>query len=105
MTKRGVPVKGQLRSHKMFAKSLEKYISVVDAAKIYSTSAWNGPAEVKMNHQKRPRFSLRSYLIWSLRQDLPKLQLILRFSWLLLYSFIAFLAIVRETRCGREGFG
>ena len=47
MTKRGVPVKAQLRSHKLFAKSIEKYISVVDAAKIYSTNAWNGPAEVK----------------------------------------------------------
>ena len=47
MTRRGVPVKGQLRSHKLFAKSLKKYIEMVDAAKIYSTSAWNGPAEVK----------------------------------------------------------
>lgn len=45
-TKRGVPVKGQLRSHKLFAKSLEKYISLVDAAKIFTTSAWNGPAEL-----------------------------------------------------------
>jgi len=52
VTKRGVPVKGQLRSHKMFAKSVEKYISVVDSAKIYSTSAWNGPAEVKFNLTK-----------------------------------------------------
>lgn len=56
MTKRGVPVKGQLRSHKMFAKSIEKYISVVDAAKIYSTSAWNGPAEVKMITKNRLDF-------------------------------------------------
>lgn len=55
MTKRGVPVKGQLRSHKMFAKSLEKYISVVDAAKIYSTSAWNGPAEVEFFELSRLR--------------------------------------------------
>ncbi|KAG0585552.1 hypothetical protein KC19_2G020400 [Ceratodon purpureus] len=47
VTRRGVPVKGQLRSHKLFAKSLKKYIEMVDAAKIYSTSAWNGPAEVK----------------------------------------------------------
>ena len=39
-------MKGQLRSHKMFAKSAEKYMSLVDSAKIYSTSAWNGPAEV-----------------------------------------------------------
>jgi hypothetical protein len=46
VTKRGVPVKGQLRSHKLFAKSIEKYISMVDLAKIYSTSAWNGPAEL-----------------------------------------------------------
>lgn len=52
MTKRGVLVQGQLRSHKLFAKSIEKYIEVVDAAKIYSTSAWNGPAEVKKYHQR-----------------------------------------------------
>jgi len=45
-TKRGVPVKGQLRSHKMFAESAEKYLSMVDAAKVFSTSAWNGPAEL-----------------------------------------------------------
>lgn len=38
--------KGQLRSHKMFAESAEKYMSMVDAAKIFSTSAWNGPAEL-----------------------------------------------------------
>jgi hypothetical protein len=52
VTKRGVPVKGQLRSHKLFAKSIEEYISMVDLAKIYSTSAWNGPAEVKQILQR-----------------------------------------------------
>ncbi|KAG0599065.1 hypothetical protein M758_12G124900 [Ceratodon purpureus] len=45
-TNRGVLLEFLLRSHKMFVKSLEKYISMVDAAKIFSTSAWNGPAEL-----------------------------------------------------------
>lgn len=51
-------MKGQLRSHKMFATSCEKYMSMVDAAKIFSTSAWNGPAEVMIIY-KRSAFFLR----------------------------------------------
>ncbi|KAJ7545143.1 hypothetical protein O6H91_09G109100 [Diphasiastrum complanatum] len=40
-TKRSVPIEGQLRSHKMFASSLEKYCQLVDNVKMYSTS-WTG---------------------------------------------------------------
>lgn len=47
-TKRAVPVKGQLKSHKMFSKSIDKYVSLVDTARIYSTSTWKGPAEVNV---------------------------------------------------------
>ncbi|KAJ7296361.1 hypothetical protein O6H91_Y128600 [Diphasiastrum complanatum] len=46
LTKRAVPVKGQLRSHKLFAESLEKYCELVDQVKIYSTSCIGGPAEL-----------------------------------------------------------
>ncbi len=46
LTKRGVPVKGQLWSHKLFAKSLDKYITLMDSVKIYSTSNMYGHPEV-----------------------------------------------------------
>ncbi|BFI10918.1 hypothetical protein MPTK1_3g18830 [Marchantia polymorpha subsp. ruderalis] len=46
ITKRGVPVKGQLRSHKLFAASLEKYCDLVDHVKIFSTSQMGGPGEL-----------------------------------------------------------
>lgn len=39
LTGRGVPIGGQLKSHKLFAKSLETYVDHVDHAKIFSTSA------------------------------------------------------------------
>jgi hypothetical protein len=32
----------------MFSKSIDKYVSMVDTARIYSTSKWKGPAEVKV---------------------------------------------------------
>ncbi|KAG0612607.1 hypothetical protein M758_6G041400 [Ceratodon purpureus] len=63
-TKRGVPVKGQLRSHKMFAQSAEKYMSMVDSAKIFSTTAWNGPAEliaVKDGREKKLLIDVDTY--------------------------------------------
>ncbi|KAG6557385.1 hypothetical protein Mapa_000654 [Marchantia paleacea] len=46
ITKRGVPVKGQLRSHKLFAASLEKYCDLVDHVKIFSTSQMGGPGQM-----------------------------------------------------------
>ncbi|CAM6046406.1 unnamed protein product [Sphagnum compactum] len=46
LTKRGVPIKGQLRSHKLFAKSLDKYIDLVDHVRIYSTTEMYGPAQM-----------------------------------------------------------
>ncbi|CAK9236682.1 unnamed protein product [Sphagnum troendelagicum] len=46
LTKRGVPVKGQLWSHKLFAKSLDKYITLMDSVKIYSTSNMYGHPEL-----------------------------------------------------------
>ncbi|XP_024528801.1 uncharacterized protein LOC9631455 [Selaginella moellendorffii] len=46
ITKRAVPIKGQLRSHKLFAGSLEKYCELVDNAKIYTTNKVGEPAEL-----------------------------------------------------------
>ncbi|KAL2633664.1 hypothetical protein R1flu_005143 [Riccia fluitans] len=46
ITKRGVPVKGQLRSHKLFAASLLKYCELVDHVKIFSTSEMGGPGQM-----------------------------------------------------------
>ncbi|CAK9197391.1 unnamed protein product, partial [Sphagnum troendelagicum] len=46
LTKRGVPIRGQLRSHKLFAKSLERYIEMVDHAKIFSTTEMYEPAQM-----------------------------------------------------------
>ncbi|KAL3694085.1 hypothetical protein R1sor_007736 [Riccia sorocarpa] len=46
ITRRGVPVKGQLRSHKLFASSLVKYCELVDHVKIFSTSEMGGPGQL-----------------------------------------------------------
>jgi hypothetical protein len=46
LTKRAVPIKGQLRSHKLFAKSLDKYIDLVDHVRIYSTTEMYRPAQM-----------------------------------------------------------
>jgi hypothetical protein len=54
LTKRAVPIKGQLRSHKLFAKSLDKYIDLVDHVRIYSTTEMYGPAQVHTHTQKSP---------------------------------------------------
>eukprot|EP00850_Spirogloea_muscicola_P014422 SM000103S09514 [mRNA] locus=s103:396998:399000:+ [translate_table: standard] len=46
LTGRGVPVKGQLRSHSLFAASVEHYCSLVDHATIYSTDSIGGPPQL-----------------------------------------------------------
>ncbi|EFJ31750.1 hypothetical protein SELMODRAFT_86594 [Selaginella moellendorffii] len=46
ITNRFVPIPAQLRSHKMFAASLERYCDAVDNARIYSTSRMGGLPEL-----------------------------------------------------------
>eukprot|EP00897_Mesotaenium_endlicherianum_P009991 jgi/Mesen1/901/ME001156S00135 len=43
LTRRGVPVGSQLRSHRLFATSIRYYCSIVDHATIYCTDAIGGP--------------------------------------------------------------
>ncbi|CAN6439484.1 unnamed protein product [Victoria cruziana] len=43
---RGVRVKSQLRSHRMFASALHRYCDLVDEAKLYSTNAIGGPPKL-----------------------------------------------------------
>ncbi|CAI5939664.1 unnamed protein product [Closterium sp. NIES-65] len=46
LTKRGVPVHEQLRSHKLFASSVEAYCDLVDVATLYSTNHMGGPPQL-----------------------------------------------------------
>ncbi|CAI7757625.1 unnamed protein product [Closterium sp. NIES-54] len=43
---RGVPVHEQLRSHKLFASSVEAYCDLVDVATLYSTNHMGGPPQL-----------------------------------------------------------
>lgn len=47
LTKRGVPVDAQLRSHMLFARSIEEYCELVDQATVYSTNSVGNPPQVK----------------------------------------------------------
>jgi hypothetical protein len=58
LTKRAVPIKGQLRSHKLFAKSLDKYIDLVDHVRIYSTTEMYRPAQVHTHTHTHTQKSL-----------------------------------------------
>ncbi|CAM6081855.1 unnamed protein product [Calypogeia fissa] len=74
ITKRGVPVRGQLRSHKLFTKSIEKYCELADHVKIYSTSKMGeGPELIALkdgNHKL-----LKDYEEFNLLKDLVTLNM------------------------------
>lgn len=49
MSRRGVRVKSQLKSHKRFAQAFMTYCNLVDNARLYCTNALEGPAKVQIS--------------------------------------------------------